>query len=128
MRRLPRTIQSLTSYLLILLVLLLSALAVHQDALAVPARKGKALMAQAHPGPSFAKAAMHKEGKHHPAPPAKHRRTRAHRPTVVKIALPGSCLLAPVAIAYHDVAPLPLASVYRYVYFREITPPPPKDC
>jgi hypothetical protein len=128
MPRAQRIIQSFTSYLLILLVLLLSGLAVHQDALAVPAKKVRALVAQTHHGPSFRKVALHKESRRHPAAPTKHRRVRAHRPVVVKIAMPEACLLEPVITAYHELAPLPLTSVYRYVYFLEITPPPPKDC
>jgi hypothetical protein len=122
-----RCIQSFSSLLLAVLLLLLGALAVHRDALAVPVKKNRTVVAQAsHHGPAYHEVAAHKDSRH-PASPAK-RRPRAHHPTIVKVAMPARYCPAHIAAAHGAAALMPLASVYRYIYFREINPPPPRQC
>ena|ERR1043165_1583517 len=113
------------SIMLGLLVLLLSAIAVRQDAAAVPVVKKHVSVAKYH-GPTFHKVVAHKDGRHVPPGSSKHRKSRVHRPLVVKLVAPEMNELQSVAVPYVENAPLPLVSVYRYVFFREIAPPPPK--
>jgi hypothetical protein len=128
MSLLQRSLRSLAGFLLGLLVVVISGLAAHQAAIATPVHRTKAAKVHAQHGLAFHKLAMHKAGKAHPIAPVKHRRTRAHRVSVVKIATPSIFQLPYVAVSHYERAPLPLESVYRYVFFREITPPPPKAC
>lgn len=126
MSSLKRYIQSFSSLVLAVLMLVLSALAVHQDALAVPVKKMHASR-NSHHMLAYHKQTLHKQAKQ-PVAPTKHRRPHAHRPSIVKVAIPEVFQLDYIATSYLEMATLPLTSVYRYVFFREINPPPPKAC